>query len=268
MLKNNKKEIDAIRNLENFDPETPFSFTLTNQDFNVAQADVDHLNKWLRENGKNLSDAIKTVYSKNLVIGRLLVNTFGFNLHFIEGSNDPGMVLSDMDAAFITIEKADEYQPIITCGHEAGHLVQFHMGDIWVQARSKLLPLLNEEAYEDRKKIEENHFERQFRAFFGQQVEPLQEKPPECINNELICDVNGDMWIDSVFWQQMAISVICAEQKNIFEWMSSYCRDVPMKAYRGTLKGSKRSIGRAVLVDMWLSVLTERAKGRKAVQKQ
>lgn len=263
MLKNNKKEIDVIRNLETFDSEIPFSFSLTDQEFEVAQADVDHLNKSQVENKPQLSSAIKTVYCKNTVIGRLLLNTFGFNLHFIEGSNDPGMVLSDREAAFITIERTGEYEPIITCGHEAGHLVQFHMEDIWVCARNKLLPLLEKVAYEDRKKIEEDHAGRQWRAGLGQQLEPLQEKPPEYINNELICDVNGDMWIDYVFWQQMAIHAVCAEQKNIFEWMSSYCQDFPMKAYRGKLEKSKLSIGRDVLIEMWLSVLAENAKGRK-----
>lgn len=260
MLKNNKKEIDVIRNLETFDSEIPFSFSLTDQEFEVAQADVDHLNKSQVENNPQLSSAIKTVYCKNTVIGRLFLNTFGFNLHFIEGSNDPGMVLSDREAAFITIERTGEYEPIITCGHEAGHLVQFHMGDIWIRARSKLLPLLKKGAYEWRKNIEEDHVGRQRRARLGQQLEPLQEKPPEYINNELICDVNGDMWIDPIFWQQMAINVICEEQKYIFEWMSLYCREGEMRPYRGQLKESKTSMGREVLIDMWLSVLAAKAK--------
>lgn len=263
MLKNNTKEIDVIRNLETFDSEIPFSFSLTDQEFEVAQADVDHLNKSQVENKPQLSSAIKTVYCKNTVIGRLLLNTFGFNLHFIEGSNVPGMVLSDREAAFISIDISVEGGPIITCGHEAGHLVQFRMREIWIRARSKLLPLLKEGAYERRKDIEEDHAGRKMRAFFGQELEPLQEKPPECINNELICDVNGDMWIDSVFWQQMAIHVVGAEQKNIFEWMSSYCREVKKTTYRGELRESETSMGRDVLVDMWLSVLAAKAKDNK-----
>lgn len=175
---------------------------LSSDEFQTAVRDVERFNGTPEHKMKPFV-ALDSSPTFEYALTRLLGQAFGYQLHCVTRAEN-GVGVTDGCAGFLSELPEDDsnYRPLWVAGHEMCHMLQMNKPSQWNEALEKMKKFLVDDAYEWRRKIEDNDVGATFARITGRPF--TQEKAlEETVWNEVLADVYGNMWIDVEFWQML-----------------------------------------------------------------
>ncbi|WP_198292120.1 PLxRFG domain-containing protein [Janthinobacterium sp. CG3] len=211
---------------------------LTGLELLQAMKDTQMLNKQLEKAGMAPVRALRAAPSAGFALARQIGNVFGIKVHYVS-KNDDFEGVAYKGVAYIA--EGMRNTELAIAGHETLHALEQGNPELSKQLRAQIRTYLKDGVVRDRQAQEQ--------AQSGHM--PVSERKAE---GEVLADINGAMWIDPVFWSDMAKA-----DRNLFRQVAYKFMQLATQVI-GSLRGSRFDVAtlvgdvaavRAIMVATW-----------------
>jgi N12 class adenine-specific DNA methylase/tRNA1(Val) A37 N6-methylase TrmN6 len=220
------------------DDGAPAPAELTGVELLAAKRSTEQLNRQLVKAGMAPVRALRAAPTAHFALARQIGETLGIEVNFVSKNPDfDGVAYKGIAYIAEGMRNAE----LAIAGHETLHALEQSNPDLGAKLRSQIRAYLKDGVVEDRQA-------REYAA------NGLQDVSIEQAEAEVIADINGAMWIDPVFWSDLAKA-----DRSLFRSVAYKFMELATKAI-SSLRGSRFDTSalvkdvaavRAIMVSTW-----------------
>ena len=220
------------------DAGTAAPFELTGRELLQAKKSTEQLNRQLAKAGMAPVRALRAAPNVSFALARQVGEALGIEVNFVSKSADFEGVAYNGTAYLADGMRNAE---LAIAGHETLHALEQSNPALGAKLRAQIRGYLGEGVVQDRQAAE-------FVASGFQEVSPAQAEA------EVIADINGAMWVDPVFWADLAKA-----DRSLFRTVAYKFMELAAKAIK-SLRSSRFDVSnlvkdvaavRAIMVSTW-----------------
>jgi N12 class adenine-specific DNA methylase len=230
------------------DAGTAAPLVLTGAELLAAKKTTEQLNRVLAKEGMAPVRALRTAPNAGFALARQAGKALGIDVNFVSANGDFEGV-AYRGTAYLA---ESLHNPVLAiAGHETLHALEQSNPALGAKLRERIRAHLKDGVVAD----------RQLREYVAA---GLQDVPMEQAEAEVIADINGAMWLEPVFWSDLAKA-----DRSLFRQVAYKFMEVAAKLI-GALRGSRWDAAnlvrdveavRAILVDTWAEHAAAQGQG-------
>jgi N12 class adenine-specific DNA methylase len=211
---------------------------LTGRELLDAKKSTEQLNRELAKAGMEPVRALRVAPNANFALARQIGETLGIKVNFVSKSHDfEGVAYNGIAYMADGMRNAE----LAIAGHETLHALEQSNPALGAKLRTQIRAYLKDGTVE----------ERQAREYAASGFQDVSHEQAEA---EVIADINGAMWMDPVFWGDLAKA-----DRSLFRAVAYKFMEVATKAIK-SLRGSRFDVSalvrdveavRAIMVSTW-----------------